>query len=82
MLSEDILKDYEVIITTIAIYNEIAERDINYWYDEAQKDEWLQTLINMANKYKLKYKLSNDNIENINILENILTHYLRKIILI
>ena len=61
---------------------EIAERDINYWYDEAQKDEWLQTLINMANKYKLKYKLSNDNIENINILENILTHYLRKIILI
>lgn len=78
------LKDYIRLKSNQAIYEYIAENDIDYWYDRAKDDEYDQFLISLCEKYgiELDYaELEKDEIqEEIYEMEDLLTSKLERIL--
>lgn len=78
------LKDYIRLKSNQAIYEYIAENDIDYWYDRAKDDEYDQFLISLCEKYgiELDYaELEKDEIqEEIYEMEDLLTSKLKRIL--
>lgn len=83
-MSLEILKDYIRLKSNQAIYEYIAENDIDYWYDRAKDDEYDQFLISLCEKYgiELDYaELEKDEIqEEIYEMEDLLTSKLKRIL--
>lgn len=78
------LNDYIRLKSNQAIYEYIAENDIDYWYDRAKDDEYDQFLISLCEKYgiELDYaELEKDEIqEEIYEMEDLLTSKLKRIL--
>lgn len=80
MMRQQILYDYTMVVTTCGIYNELAERDLD-WKEQALNDEWPQTLMKLTKKYNIKYEKTPDKTELVYHLENIIVNHLTELIL-
>lgn len=78
------LNDYIRLKSNQAIYEYIAENDLDYWYDRAKDDEYDRFLISLCEKYgiELDYaELEKDEIqEEIYEMEDLLTSKLKRIL--